>query len=91
MFTLDAHDFDALDAMAETLDNSEIPTLADGDTLNFLARVIRQTEKGENTNQTLYNAAKLIFTGVDAATVARSINLAARNFRKEGTYIFWED
>jgi len=90
MFTLDAHNDEAVEAMMNTLDNGSTPVLAHADTLLFLVRVIVQTEAGKNKNMQLYEVAKRILTGADAATVARQINLAERYDRKYGDYAYWE-
>lgn len=91
MFTLDAHNDEAVETMMNTLDNSSIPVLANADTLFFLVRVIVSTEAGKNKNMALYETAKRILTGADAATVARQINLAAKCDRKHGHYAYWEE
>lgn len=91
MFTLDAHNDEAVFAMMDTLDNSSIPVLANADTVNFLAKVIVRTDEGKNKNMDLYAIAKRIFTGADEATVARQINLAAKCDRKHGHYAYWEE
>lgn len=91
MFTLNAHNDEAVFAMMDTLDNSSIPVLANADVTNFLANVIVLTDEGKNYNLALYETAKRIFTGADEATVARQINLAAKCGRKHGHYAYWEE